>query len=194
MTRSAVRVGVLEDPDQVSALAHPIRVEILDVLREPNSAAGVARVLGQPRQKTNYHVKALLDAGLLRAAGERRTGGFVEQLFESVASTFVISPRLAWSGDRRVAALAQQLPLERLVELGERVQRDAVELLDRAAFDGEEIPSAAVEATVRFSSEEERAAFLGEYLAAVKPLFKKYGSRRGDQFTVALAVYPKVGE
>src|SRR5687768_1905870 len=125
MTSSARRVEVIDDPERVAVLAHPIRVAILDALRAPNSASGAARVIGQTRQKTNYHVKALLDAGLIRLVGERRTGNFVEQLYQSVAGTFVVSPRVAWADDRRGAALRSQLPLEHLVELGERLQRDA---------------------------------------------------------------------
>ena len=47
-------------------------------------------------------------------------------------------------------------------------------LLDRAAFDGEEIASAAVSAEVRFASEEERAEFLREYLQSTRELLERY--------------------
>ena len=191
---TTTRVEVLDNPETVAALAHPLRVQILDALREPDSAAGAARKIGEGRQKVNYHVQALVDAGLLRSAGERRNGNFVEQLYESVAGSFMVSPRLACGDDRRVQALRAQVPLEHLVHLGERVQHDAIELLDRAAFDGEEIASATVEATVRFANEDARASFAKEYLDAMKPLLKKYGSRNGEAYNVALAVYPKVGE
>jgi DNA-binding transcriptional ArsR family regulator len=190
MTSAAPRVEVLADADRVAALAHPIRIAILDALREPNSASGVARDIAETRQKTNYHVKALLDAGLLEPAGERRRGNFVEQLYRSVAPTFLVAPALTWSGDRRTDALRKQVPLENLVRVGERLQRDAAALLDRAAFDGEEIPAAGVEAEVRFADESTRAAFLEEYLAAIKPLLQQYGRRRGDAYRVVLAAYP----
>ena len=191
---TTTRVEVVDDPDRVAVLAHPVRVAILDRLRTPNSASGVAREIGETRQKTNYHVKALLDVGFLRAAGERRSGNFVEQLYQSVAGTFLVSPRVAWSGDRRLDALQSQLPLEHLVRLGETLQRDATALLDRAAFDGDQIPSAAVEASVRFADEAAREAFMKDYLAAIKPLLKKYGSRRGARYRVTVAVYPQVEE
>jgi DNA-binding transcriptional ArsR family regulator len=188
---AAARVEVLDDPEQVAALAHPLRVAILDALRTPGSAAGAARALGETRQKVNHHVKALLDAGLLRPEGERRNGNFVEQLYQSVASSFMVSPRLACGGDRRVDALRSQVPLEHLTELGERVQRDAIELLDRAAFDGEEIPSLSVEASVRFPDEASRAAFMEEYLDVLEPLLRKHGAREGGAFRVVTAVYPE---
>jgi DNA-binding transcriptional ArsR family regulator len=187
-------VAVIDDPEQVAAIAHPLRVAILDALRSPDSAAGAARIIGESRQKVGHHVKVLLDTGLIVPAGERRKGGFVEQLLQSVATSFVVSSRLANSGDQRVEALRAQVPLERLVALGERVQRDAVELLDRAAFDGEQIPSLAVEAEVRFPDAASRAAFMEEYLEVLKPLLKKHGSRKGDGFRVAAAVYPERNE
>jgi DNA-binding transcriptional ArsR family regulator len=181
---------LVDDPDQIVALAHPLRIALLDALREPDSAAGAARRIGETRQKVNHHVKALLDVGLVRLVGERRSGNFVEQLYQAVAGTFVVSPRLALTGDERLGALRSQLPLEHLVGLGERVQRDAIELLDRAAFDGEDVPSLAVEADVRFADEAARSAFLQEYLRALEPLLEKFGSRKGEPFRVAVAVYP----
>ena len=102
----------------------------------------------------------------------------------------MVSSRLACTGDRRVAALRSQVPLEHLVQLGERVQQDAIELLDRAAFDGEEIPSLSVEASVRFPDAAARSAFMAEYPEMLKPLLKRHGGRKGDPFHVAVAVYP----
>jgi DNA-binding transcriptional ArsR family regulator len=184
------RVLSVRDPDAVAALTHPTRVRILDALRSPDSAAGAARALGESRQRVNYHLKELARAGLVRPAGERRKGNFVEQLYEAVASTFVVSPRLAWGDERRQHALADQVSLEHLVELGERLQRDASGLLDRAAFDAETIPSASVEAEVSFADAESRRAFMEDYLAALGPLLDKHGAKRGAPFRVAVAVYP----
>jgi DNA-binding transcriptional ArsR family regulator len=186
------RVAVVTDPDAVQALTHPIRVRILDALRTADSAAGVAREIGQSRQNVNYHLKELERAQLVRPTGERRRGNLVEPLYEAVATTFVVSPRLAWSDERRGAALRDQVSLEHLVMVGERLQRDATALLDLAAFDGETIPSASVEAEVCFADATARAAFMQEYLAALGPLLKKHGSRDGDAFRVAVAVYPEV--
>ena len=181
---------VVEEPDELAALAHPLRLRILGSLRSSASAAAVARAVGQSRQNVNYHLKELERAGLVRRAGERRKGNFMETLFEATAPTIVISPRALWGDDQRAEALKAQLSLENLVLVGERLGRDASVLLDRAAFDGEEIPSAAVEAEVHLATEETRAAFMREYLAAVGPLLKKYGRRRGERYRVAMAVYP----
>ena len=185
------RVALVDTPEALQALAHPVRVRILDALRAPASAAAVARVVGQPRQNVTYHLKELERAGLVRRAGRRTNGNFVETLFESTAGTFVVSPRAAWGDERRVQAMADQASLENLVLLGERLQRDATALLDRAAFDGEEIASAALTADVHFADEQDRKAFLEEYLKNLGPLLRKYARRKGAPYHVALAVYPK---
>ena len=184
--------GVIETTEQLAALTHPTRLRVLDALRTADSAANAARRLGEPRQRINHHVRELASAGLLVEAGERRKGNFVEQLYESVAGTFVLSPRLMWGDRERLEAIADQVSLEHLVEFGERVARDAATLLDRAAFDGEQIPSAAVEATVRFADAETRAAFLEEYLELTARLVERHAGRTGDAFTVGLVVHPAV--
>jgi DNA-binding transcriptional ArsR family regulator len=187
MSNSVFTVG---DPETLQALSHPTRVAILEALRTPASAAAVARTIGQPRQRVNYHLKELEQAGLVERTGEERTGNFVSSLYRSVARSFVVSPKVAWSDPRRVNAMRDQHSLETLVELGERLQRDAAELLDRAAFDGEEIASASVTADVRFASESDRAAFMDSYLRTLRELLEKYGAKEGERYRAAIAVYP----
>lgn len=187
-------VRILDDPRQVQALAQPVRVQVLEALREPDSAAGVARAIGGTRQNVNYHLKELERAGLVRHAGERRKGNFVEQLYESAAKRFVVSPRFACDPDRLAETLRDQVSLSHLANLGERVQRHAMALIDRAAFEGEEIPSVSLEAEISFQDEASRSAFMTEYAAALKPLLKKYGVRKGERYRVATAVYPEPEE
>lgn len=186
--------ALLESVEQVVAVSHPLRLRILDRLRTADSAANVARHVGESRQLVNHHVRALADAGLVVRAGERRKGNFVEQLYEAVAGTFVLSPRVTWGDGSRLRALADQISLRHLVEFGERLQRRAAALLDRAAFDGDEIPSAAVEATVRFADERARAAFLDEYLQATAALIERHASDGGEAYTVGLIAHPTVEE
>ena len=192
--RTTTRLRAVEDlrkPDQLHVLAHPIRLRILEMLREPLSAAALARSLADARQKVNYHLKELERAGLVRRVGERRAGNFLESLYQAVARTFVVSSRVAWGSPRRLKAFGAQLSLRTLVTLGESLQRDAAVLLDRAAFDGEEISSASVEGEVHFADKDDRAAFMKEYLAAVGPLLKRYGARKGARYRAVFAVYPK---
>jgi len=190
----ATGTALIDTTDQLVAITHPTRLRILDELRTPGTAAGAARSLGEPRQLINHHVRALAKVGLLRSAGERRNGNFVEQLYESTAGTFILSPRITWGEGERVRTLAEQLSLRHLVEFGERLQRDAITLLDRAAFDGDEIPSATVEATVRFADAAARSAFLDEYLHVTAELVEKHAANDGDAYIVGLVVHPSDSE
>jgi DNA-binding transcriptional ArsR family regulator len=184
------RAQTVSNPAAVEALTHPIRRKVLAELRAPKSAASVARELGLPRQKVNYHLKELARAKLVRTAGERAKGHLTEKLYEAVAGTFILSPRVAWEDEARDKAMRDQVSLKRLVSMGEQLQQDAIGLLDRAAFDGEEIPSASVEASICFADEAARSSFMEEYLQVLGPLLSKYGAREGHGFHVALAVYP----
>lgn len=181
----------ITEPERLQALCHPTRVEILEVLREPASAAAVGRRIGQTRQRVNYHLKALEEAGLVERVGTRQNGNFTETLYRSVARAFVVAPSVAWSDPRRLDVLKSQHSLQTLVSIGERLQRDAVVLLDRATFEGAEVPSAAVSAELRFADEASRAAFLREYLEATRALVEKYESKEGDAYRVTLAVHPR---
>ena len=182
---------VVRDAAGLAALSHPMRVQILDALREPQSAAAVARALGQRRQKVNYHLRELEGAGLIALKGEARVGNFVESLYQAVARTFLVSPEVAWADPRRAEALGQQHSLQTLVHLGERLQRDAALLLERAAFAGQQIASASVIAEARFADEAQRAAFFDEYMRTTSELLAKYGAKQGAPYRVLLGVYPE---
>jgi hypothetical protein len=181
----------LDDPVAIAAATHPVRAAIIDAMREPSTAATVARQIGQTRQNVAYHVRELEQVGLLRHVGQRQNGNFLEQTYVAVAETLVISPTSTW-GDPgpRTEALADQLSLAELFSAGERLQHDCALLLDRAAFDGDEIPSASVTTDIRFGSEEARSAFLRDYVETLTTLARKHGSRRGTPYRLVLATYP----
>ena len=186
-------VHVVRDAGVLQALGHPIRVRALEALREPASAAEVARRIRQPRQKVNYHLKQLERAGLVKRSGERRTGNFVETLYRSAASSFVVSPEVTWADPRRARVLQAQLSLGELVRLGERLQADAAALLDRAAYEGATIASASVGTEIRFATEADRAAFLSEYLSAVGRLIDRFAASDGEPYRLVVAAYPDLG-
>jgi DNA-binding transcriptional ArsR family regulator len=81
----------LDETEALHALAHPLRIRILEQLREPASAAEVARRLKESRQNLNYHLKELARGGLVRRTGTRRSGGFTETLYQANADSVVIT-------------------------------------------------------------------------------------------------------
>lgn len=192
MLQKMMESYVVEQPEQAMVLLNPLRAELLGKLVEPTSAAEVARSMGETAQRINYHLKALEKVGLIRRVGTRQVRNLVEVLYQSIAKTFILAESLGWK-DEMVQRLKDQGSLSHLVTMSERMKRDALLLLERS--DGnEEIPSATLQTSVALASQEERHAFVTEYVALVQQLVQKYNaSGSGEQlFQVVLAVYPQI--
>src|SRR3954466_7944947 len=61
---------------QLRALAHPLRLQLLDVLgaEGPATASQLARRLGESSGATSYHLRVLAKHGLVEDAGARARG------------------------------------------------------------------------------------------------------------------------
>lgn len=89
---SAAPVQLLHDPDRVRLALSPIRRQLLDLLREPASATQLAAGLGLSRQRVNYHLRALEQAGLVELVEIRRRRGCVERILVAGADAYVVDP------------------------------------------------------------------------------------------------------
>src|SRR5437764_14580342 len=58
----------------------PFRLRLLTGLQEPESASGLARRLGLPRQQVNYHLRELERAGFIEMAESRQRRGCTERI------------------------------------------------------------------------------------------------------------------
>ena len=68
-------VEVIQSPQAAAAALDPVRARLLAELSEPASAATLAARLSLPRQKVNYHLRALESHHLVRPTSERKWGG-----------------------------------------------------------------------------------------------------------------------
>ena len=85
-------VHVIDEGGPATSALHPLRREILSELTEPESAAGLARRIGVPRQQVNYHIRQLEEQGLVKLVGERRVRNCIERLVQAVGRSYMISP------------------------------------------------------------------------------------------------------
>jgi DNA-binding transcriptional ArsR family regulator len=70
-----------------SALAHPVRLEILmKAESEPVSASAMAVALGEPLGTVAYHFRVLHTAGLIELVAEERRRGSIESFYETTSS------------------------------------------------------------------------------------------------------------
>ncbi|WP_440068715.1 helix-turn-helix domain-containing protein [Streptosporangium sp. OZ121] len=176
----------LEQIEQAEALLKPQRIEVLRQLAEPRSCTEVAALLDQTPQRVYYHVKRLVEAGLVTQVTERRVRGIHEGVYQASARSYWLSPRLV--GRIGLRTTRDELSLGYLLDLMEEVQAD-IGALDRTA---PELPSIGVSGEIRMLPER-RQEFLNDLQAALQDLFTRYGGAEGDAFKLAVACYPKGG-
>ena len=77
----------------MAAIRTPARQEIIDVLAPMGiaSIAELATALGRPADSLYYHIRILQEAGLIEAAGSRRSGAHEEALYRTVAPRMRLS-------------------------------------------------------------------------------------------------------
>lgn len=86
---------VLDDLEQVKALAVPVRVEIILSLDEqPMTTTQIARLLGEKPNRLYYHVTELERVGILEVVETKQKGNLVEKYYLPVAKVFRIDPTL----------------------------------------------------------------------------------------------------
>lgn len=77
-----LRAKTLTKPAQLSALGHPVRAKILELVgREAMSAKGLAAKLDMTHGKVGYHLGVLSDADLIEVVEERPVRAVVEKFY-----------------------------------------------------------------------------------------------------------------
>lgn len=78
---------------QLKAFTDPLRIRVLNVLSHKEATnQQVADSLGEPTAKVLYHVRFLLDAGLIRLVRTEIKGGNIEKYYRAIALAFVLCP------------------------------------------------------------------------------------------------------
>ena len=91
---------VLDKPEQLKALGHPLRVRVLEMLgaegEEELTNRELAQRLGVDPGHLHFHVRMLLRAGLIELADENGRGR--EKPYRAVAKIFRVAPELLAAG------------------------------------------------------------------------------------------------
>jgi len=136
---------LIRTPAQLRVLNSPQRWSIVELLmdRGPRTAASIAADVGLSAQAAHYHIGRLVDIGLVKRTGTRRTGARPEAVFRIAASDVILAPARDTGAFRREKARGARLFLRRAereiaasIESGEplervRITRDAASLSDR---------------------------------------------------------------
>ncbi|MBO4209681.1 helix-turn-helix domain-containing protein [Micromonospora echinofusca] len=188
-------MAVIEDPAAAETALDPIRARLLAELAEPASATMLAARVGLPRQKINYHLRALEQHGLIALVEERRKGNVTERVMQATAASYVISPVALAAGRPEPSPPPDRLSARWLLAVAARLVRDVGALITGADRAEKPVATFALDATVRFASARDRAAFAEELTAAVTALVARYHDEQapgGREHRVVLALHPSV--
>lgn len=184
---------VLTRPEQASAVLHPDRRRVLEVLRDPGSATTVGARLGLPRQRVNYHLRELEKVGLVRLVATRRKRNCTERMLQATATSYVVSPEVLEGLAGDAGDTPDRFSSAYLVAVAARVIRELGELRRRARGNGTRLATLALQADVRFASAADRAAFAEELATEVARLVSAYDRpdvRGARPFRMIVGVHP----
>ncbi|WP_405603951.1 helix-turn-helix domain-containing protein [Streptomyces sp. NBC_01410] len=189
-------VTVIEDSAAAAVSLDPMRSRLLaELAAGPASAAMLAARVGLPRQKVNYHLKALERHGLVELAGERRKGNVTERLMRATAASYVISPLALAAVQPDPGRFRDQLSARWMLAVAARLVRDVGTLITGAAKARKRLATYALDGEVRFASAADRAAFVEELTQGVGALIAKYHDQDapgGREHRIVVALHPTV--
>jgi DNA-binding transcriptional ArsR family regulator len=87
----------IENPAVLAALYDPLRYRLFRLLETPRSVAELAADVDMPANRLYYHLRRLVDVGLVRQVDARANGRHTERIYGRAAE------RLTFSGDLDVA-------------------------------------------------------------------------------------------
>lgn len=192
--RPDVPVDVIDEPRRAQVLLHPARLELLEQLAEPGSAAGLARRLGLPRQRVNYHLRELEAQRLVEVVEESRRGNCVERVYRRTGGAYAISSAALGRLGSSPEDVQDRFSAAYQIALASRAIRDLGGLQEGARRAGKKLPTFALETEVRFASPETRHAFAEELSEAVAALVAKYHDDEaagGRVFRFHVGAYPR---
>lgn len=188
-------VGILTDPLRAAIILHPIRLQILERLSEPGTAAGLARVMKLPRQKLNYHLRELEANGFLELVEERKRGNVTERIVKARATSWLISPEVLGALGASPEKVRDRFSLSYLVATAAKAIRDLATLRRMGDEQGKPVPTLTVQTEIRFESPAARQACADEIASAIATIAAKYHAAEGAggrNHSLFCGLYPTV--
>lgn len=192
-----VDVEVIEEVGRAQALLNQTRIELLENLAEPASAAAIARRLGVPRQRINYHLRELESHRLIELVKEKRKGNVTERIYRRAGHSYAISTAALGSLGSKPADIQDRFSCAYQIALASQVIRELAVMQADAAAVKKKLPTFALEVDVWFASAVKRNAFAEELAASVADLARKYHDEKapqGREFRFYLGAYPRPTE
>lgn len=191
--KEAIRTALIEDAGAALLALDPVKRRLLEALREPGSAASLAKRLELPRQQLGYHLRALEQAGLVRLVEERKRRGFVERVLVAAADAFVLDP--AMLGPARAVDAQDAHAAAHLVAVAVNVVREVTRMRSAAEAAGQRLLTFTIEADLGFARPQDFEEFSDALARAVAELANRYPpapDRRG--YSLVIGAHPAVAD
>jgi DNA-binding transcriptional ArsR family regulator len=188
-------VAVITEPAAAAVCLDPVRADLLARLAEPGSATSLATQVGLPRQKVNYHLRALEEHGLVTLVEERRKGNCIERVMQATAASYVISPAAIEPVAPHPRGAPDHLSARWLLALAGQLVHDVGELITGADRTHRHVATFVADGEIRFASAADRAAFTDELAETIRALAAKYHDEHaphGRAHRLVVAVHPSV--
>jgi DNA-binding transcriptional ArsR family regulator len=182
-----VALTYVDSPDRVRVALSPVRRDLLKRLRTPSSASRLAAELEVPRQRLNYHLKALEKAGLVELVEERPRRGCVERILRTRPGALVVDPTVVTGEFTRIH---DQYAAEHLVGVAAATVRDVARMQAGAARADKRLLTFTLETEVRFVQPGDVHAFTEELAAAVGQVVERYDSADGRPYRMVALGHP----
>jgi DNA-binding transcriptional ArsR family regulator len=188
---------VIDQTERAALALDPLRLRMLQELVQPDSATGLARRLGMPRQKLNYHLRLLEQEGLIEVVEERKKRNLTERIVRTVAHSYLINPAALGSLAADPSRVGDRTSSAYLVAAAARVIQEVAGLRDQADAVGKQLPTLTLQADIRFATPADQQAFAEELAAQVARLVAKFHDDQaadGRRFRFISGAYPAPSE
>ena len=191
----AKNLDIIDDPTRARVALQPIRLRLLHLLDEPQSAPQVARTMGMPRQRVLYHLRALEAQHLVEAHDHGSVGRRIDRTYVRTATSYAIAPKALGGVAVDARTVADAFSSAYLSAVAGRALNDLAALGKAAAARGKRVPTITLETAVRFATPADQQRFANELTSALTRLAAKYhqpGATNGRTFRVFACGYPAV--
>ena len=188
---AAHAMALVAEPERLRRALSPLRRLLLEQLRDSSSATQLAAALGLSRQRVNYHLRALEDAGLVELVEERQRRGCVERILRTTAEAFVVDPSVLFpQDDVAFTGIADRYASEHLVGVAAGTVRDVARMQARAERAGTRLLTFTLEAEIRFETPGAVHDFADELANAVASTVARFDTPGGKPYRLIAGAHP----
>lgn len=164
--------NLVHDAEAAAALLSPMRMKILEHLREPDSASGLARKLNMNRQQLNYHLKELEKNKLLELVAEKKKGNCIERIVRATAKSYLIC--MDTFPQPTADLLKDKFSSTYLVAAAAQTIREVATMQELAAKEKKKLSTFSLQAELSFADPAALHAFTEELSDTMARLITKY--------------------